>query len=1683
MNLIVAAVLLFLSTGSLEAAVTVELDPTYSPGPVPANDSDRIYHSALYHPMSKPILAYLKVGGIVKKDFYGSCNITTVDIYAYNSTGGVTDTWESTGGQLCQYVNRMQYPKSYDPSFSWICGNSTTLVDVPVYAGELRADALYHAHTTVPPRDRAILFSVDYEGTVYTVITDPIEVTEYAQNITLATPPPTSTMANKGFNMDVHILDSSGNLITSGLDSTLDVTIKVAWLEGLSVMYHDDGYRNMLFYESVRLGGTDAVQSVSTHNKLITKRAIGGVASFTDIRLLDVHSCVRLNITLTMPRYPLFRLPTTMNEVKHVHTLTNGLNGYYINSTNDGGVFITDCITVTEQTAATINLLNSADIHTTVGANFPIEDAAILEIRDAAGDRVYSGQDANLTLTVTSSGGGCVSSDSQTVTAAHGQAVYAGSFCDVGSGFVLSFAGNSLVTPGALTGTSTNAFTVTNKIYIANFIDTYGSSATSDTGPFIDAFATYAIEDIANGYFPDLLPGRELHMNSYDVGKDGSKAPSAFQGMIDQGKADPSTKVRGIIGFGSNTATKKMASYLSANQMPSLATREDEAEFTDKTVYPYYSRLSWDLAAVAQCLMIACRDRNWKKMIIVREIDYQIHQVLYQKAALFGLDITEEVIIPKLLPTQYTPGVIDTQMEKIKNAGTKIIHLFAYAPLQWFIISEAIRHNISCYHGYEWGLLNDVGWHFPWANQHPLCQGPITCTMAWIGYFGVGGTYNVSGMMTPLWEHVMIKHTNFRRINYRGTAPRRSLNEVMAEWGKGYDAVRTYATAFTKMINESLTITGPSLTAAIRQVDIEGLSGRIHFQSDTGNRPGFLGMWVTSNPHPFDKTSSTATTVTFARILELAQENATMITEYKQQAKRPMDLPPWNHVIANDTIPPTQYKNKWNVTTSTGMVSASTQQLIIIPPGTGEPEQVVETEYTVAPFYCVDGCGGNAINEYDITQYQFGDCTNQDVCTCHPGYYGVTCDKMVCSCVFGHCDIPEVCICQNGYKGTRCEIPICNTISCGSNGHCSAPETCTCDSGYIGSSCGHSLAAVVVGSLLGAIVLTILLVFIIKYLLKRQRLAAALKNLDWLVKWDEVMVGDARALSFLSTAGDEFMQSNKTNICTWRSQKCFVQQFNCVSLNVEDEALRYEVVRIKETRHNNLITFVGACLEYPYVGLLTEVAPKGSLEDMLSNESIKLGWDFRFSLLKDICRGMEFLHRSDIGSHGRLKSSNCLVDNRWTCKIAGFGLPTLRYNGVRKLRPNVEDIPKPSELLWTAPEFLSKAKRLDDVRNGSKAGDIYSFAILLTEMCTREEPYTNELSYLDVADVLVLVQNKDAPQAAEAKQIWYKNGGDTTKSFRPKLADDCLPEEYAAKTGMRKLMESAWGVNPDNRPTFRQMLDKLNEIYPIKGELIDNLVNMLEKYSSNLEVIVADRTKELVAEKAKTEQLLSQMLPKKVMEDLKHGKPVEAESFECVTIFFSDIVGFTKIAGNSTPLQIVDLLNDLYTCFDSILDNYDVYKVETIGDAYVVVSGLPIRNGNLHAGEIATMSLDLMSAIGDFKIRHMPDETLQLRIGMHSGPAVAGVVGLKMPRYCLFGDTVNTASRMESNSVALRIHMSESTATILQVLTGYHLECRGQIEAKGKGKMTTYWLNGKDGFNKKLPGRELAASLSQHEFK
>ncbi|KAL7990610.1 hypothetical protein Chor_014040, partial [Crotalus horridus] len=484
-----------------------------------------------------------------------------------------------------------------------------------------------------------------------------------------------------------------------------------------------------------------------------------------------------------------------------------------------------------------------------------------------------------------------------------------------------------------------------------------------------------------------------------------------------------------------------------------------------------------------------------------------------------------------------------------------------------------------------------------------------------------------------------------------------------------------------------------------------------------------------------------------------------------------------------------------------------------------------------------------------------------------------------------------------------------------------------------------------------------------------------------------------------------------------------------------------EIQMMKELRHENLVIFYGICLEVPNICTVMHYCKKGSLKDVLLHSAIELDWIFKISFAYDIVNGMFFIHNSPLKSHGNLKPTNCLVDSRMQIKLCDFGLWELKYR--RKSKIISEEETNYADLYWTAPEFL----RMGEYPfHGTQKGDVYSFAIIMRELIYNHEdgPFQDQNRSAEGSlFFLLIVRNCKICSATLIEIIKTIKDPKSSVPLRPSLSVD------KCNFKVTELLKACWDENPEKRPTFSEIKTALRDTSPDGHfSILDNMVNKLEKYANHLEEVVEARTTLLMAEKKKTETLLSAMLPSFIGEQLVAGKSVEPESFESVSIFFSDIVSFTRLCSVSSPLQVVTLLNDLYSLFDNIIQIYDVYKVETIGDAYMVASGLPIPNGAKHVEEIATMSLHFLSAIISFKIRHLPNEKLRVRIGIHTGPVVAGVVGITRPRYCLFGDTVNTASRMESTSLPLQIHVSNTTANALQRIGGYNLQERGTIRIK-----------------------------------
>lgn len=209
-------------------------------------------------------------------------------------------------------------------------------------------------------------------------------------------------------------------------------------------------------------------------------------------------------------------------------------------------------------------------------------------------------------------------------------------------------------------------------------------------------------------------------------------------------------------------------------------------------------------------------------------------------------------------------------------------------------------------------------------------------------------------------------------------------------------------------------------------------------------------------------------------------------------------------------------------------------------------------------------------------------------------------------------------------------------------------------------------------------------------------------------------------------------------------------------------------------------------------------------------------------------------------------------------------------------------------------------------------------------------------------------------------------------------------------------------------------------------------------------------------EQEKSEKLLLNILPKPIAERLKKNETTIAEYFPEVTVLFADLVGFTSFSTTMSPIELVELLNQIFSGFDLICERLGLEKIKTIGDAYMAAGGLPEPRAD-HAEAIAQMALDLQTEIARFNAKN--NQSFSIRIGIHSGPVVAGVIGIKKFIYDLWGDTVNIASRMESHGLPWRIQVSETTYKLLE--HKYLFDERGTIEVKGKGAMTTYLLIGK----------------------
>jgi len=476
--------------------------------------------------------------------------------------------------------------------------------------------------------------------------------------------------------------------------------------------------------------------------------------------------------------------------------------------------------------------------------------------------------------------------------------------------------------------------------------------------------------------------------------------------------------------------------------------------------------------------------------------------------------------------------------------------------------------------------------------------------------------------------------------------------------------------------------------------------------------------------------------------------------------------------------------------------------------------------------------------------------------------------------------------------------------------------------------------------------------------------------------------------------------SKKVDVVNMFKRESSIGKYKRRILDAANADFLKEINNLSMLRHPHIVTVMGAVIQRGENPLLVmEYMVHGSLYDFIHNSTIVLDGDIILPIICDIVQGILFLHSAKPPCiHGDLKSKNILVNKDLRAKVADFG-----QRGKRRMKHF-------GSPFWMAPELLRK-ETTPNVKT-----DAYAFGIILYEVYSRQDPPEGE----DIGEFIKMIKDPNSPKQPLK----------------------------ACPSVVRNIIIECLSTNPESRPTFAELHRRLSQL---DSETVQPT-----------KPVCQSRRQSTIINSESSKELLFQVFPRHIAKTLCEGRKVEAEIIDEVTIFFSDIVGFTDISSTLTPVKISQMLDRLYNAFDALSDEYNVFKVETIGDAYMAVTNLVDDQQMDHAVRVAHFSIKALEAANQTLIDSDDPNRgyINIRVGFHSGPVVANVVGSRNPRYCLFGDTVNTASRMESNSQKNRIHCSEAAALLIRKQSlEMPLQSRGKIEVKGKGLMRTFWVN------------------------
>ncbi|KAL3928934.1 MAG: hypothetical protein SGBAC_012428 [Bacillariaceae sp.] len=442
-----------------------------------------------------------------------------------------------------------------------------------------------------------------------------------------------------------------------------------------------------------------------------------------------------------------------------------------------------------------------------------------------------------------------------------------------------------------------------------------------------------------------------------------------------------------------------------------------------------------------------------------------------------------------------------------------------------------------------------------------------------------------------------------------------------------------------------------------------------------------------------------------------------------------------------------------------------------------------------------------------------------------------------------------------------------------------------------------------------------------------------------------------------------------------------------------------EEMRVLSTlRHPNITTMMGAVLDGDDPMLVMEFMDHGSLHEVLQNPTIVLESDLILHIIKDIAHGVRFLHSSNPPLIHGDLKSGNILID------SKFRAKLADFGMAKRSQRTVTGTP-----LWMAPELLSKKSP------NTPKSDMYSVGVILNEIVSRKEPFH------ETTDDLSVILNGVM---------------DRKINRRPEIPSFCPMK-------VKKLIMFLWHTDPELRPTANELNNRLDDFND-------------QVFAACAPTAASHRTP------MGGKDFLHQAFPRHVAAVLRSGGKVEPERHNDVSICFSDIVGFTTIASKLDPLKVSNLLDRLYMKFDEVTTKYDLFKVETVGDAYMCAGNLAKDQHEDHVRRIASFATGICKAAAETLIDE-DDPSLgytMIRVGFHSGPVVSNVVGSLNPRYGVFGDTVNISARMETTSKVGMIQCTEACAKRLEDdVPDLLVKARGLTEIKGRGRMMTYWVS------------------------